>query len=59
MEADNKIDVVTTEQREKETATAATEEMTETVEIQAMQTETPAEDNNSNHGGVILPPDNS
>ena len=59
MEADRKMDVVTTEQREKETSTAATEATRETVEIQAMQTETPAEDNNSNHGGVILPPDNS
>ena len=59
MEADRKMDVVTTEQREKETATAATEATTETVGIQAMQTSTPAEDNNSYHGGVISPPDNS
>ena len=59
MEADKKMDVVTTERIEKETATAATEATTEIVGIQAMQTATPTEDNNSDHGGVISPPDNS
>ena len=59
MEADREMDVVTAEQREKETATVATEATTETVGIQAMQTATPAEENNSDHGGGISPPDNS
>ena len=59
MEAYRKMDVVTTERRGKETATAATEATTETVGIQAMQTATPAEDNNSDHGGSISPLDNS
>ena len=59
MEADRKIAVVTTEQRGKETATAATKATTETVVIQAIQTATPAEDTNSDHGGGISPPDNS
>ena len=59
MDAYRKMDVVTAEQREKETATVATEATTETVGIQAMQTVTQEEDNNSNNGGVISPPDNS
>ena len=59
MESDRKMAVVTTEQRVKETATAATEATAETVEIQEMQTATPWEDNNSDHGGGISPPDNS
>ena len=59
MEADRKMDVVTIEQRKKETATTATEATTEKVGIQAMQTATAAEDNNSNHEGVISPPENS
>ena len=59
MEADRKLNVVTTEQIGKENATAATEANTETVETQEMQKTTPAEDNNSNHGGGISPPDNS
>ena len=59
MEADSKMDVVTTEWREKETAMAATEATTETVGIQEMQAATPAEDNNSYHGGGISPPENS
>ena len=46
MEADKKMDVVATEEREKATATAGMEATTETVGIQAMQTATPAEDNN-------------
>ena len=58
MEADRKTAVVTTDQRGKETATAATEATTETVGIQAIQTSNPAEDNNSDHGGGISPPDN-
>ena len=58
-EEDRKMDVVTTEKREKETATSETEPTTETVGIQAMQTETLAADNNSDHGGIISPPDNS
>ena len=37
METDRKMDVVTTERREKETPTAATEANTETVETQEMQ----------------------
>ena len=53
MEADKKMDAVTTEEREKATATAGTEAATETVGIQATQTATPAEDNNSDHGGGI------
>ena len=53
MEADRKVDVVTTERIKKETATAATEATTEAVGIPAMQTATPAEDNNSDHGGGI------
>ena len=53
------MDVVTTEQGEKETTMAATEAKTETVGIQAMQTATPVENNNSNHGGVISPLDSS
>ena len=59
MDAYRKMDVVTAEQREKETATVATEATTETVGIQAMQTVTQEEDNNRNNGGVISPPDNS
>ena len=59
MEADRKMAVVTTERRGKETTTAATEATTETVGIQAMQTATPAEDNNSNHGDGISTQDNS
>ena len=45
--------------KKKETATTATEATTEKVGIQAMQTATAAEDNNSNHEGVISPPENS
>ena len=59
MEADRKMDVVTTERKENETATESTEATTETVGIQAIQTATQAEDNNSNHGGVISPLENS
>ena len=58
MEADRKTDVVTTERREKETATAATEATTETVGIQAIKTATPAEDKSSDYGVGISPPDN-
>ena len=58
MEADRKMDMVTTERRGKETAKAATEATMEKVGIQAMQTATPAEDNNNDHGGGISPPDN-
>ena len=53
MEADMKMDAVATEEREKATATVGTEATTETVGIQAMQTATPEEDSNSDHGGVI------
>ena len=53
------MDAVATEEREKSTATAGTEATTETVRIQATQTETPAEDSNIDHGGAISPPDNS
>ena len=49
MEADRKMDAVAIEEREKATATAGMEEMTETVRIQATQIETPAEVRNSNH----------
>ena len=59
MEADNKMAVVTIEQRGKETATAETEATTKIVGIQAIQTTTPAEDNISDHGGGISPQDNS
>ena len=59
MVADRKMDAVTTEQREKETETAATEATMETVGIQEMQTATPAEDNKIDYVGVISPPDNS
>ena len=58
MEADSKMAVVTTEQRGNETAMAAKEATTEIVGIQTLQKATPAEDNNSDHGGVISPPDN-
>ena len=51
--------VVTTEQRGKETATAATEATAEKFGIQAIQKATPVEDNSSDHGGGISPPDNS
>ena len=53
MEADSKMDVVTTEKIEKSTATVATEATTEKFGIQSIQTATPAEDNSINHGGVI------
>ena len=53
MGEDRKMYVVTTERRKKSTATAGREVTTETFGIQATQTVTPAEDNNSNHGGVI------
>ena len=59
MDVDRKIAAVTIERRRKETATAATEATTEKVGIQAMQTATPAEDNDSDHGGGISPPENS
>ena len=59
MEADKKMEVVTTERRGKETATAATEATMETFRIQAIQTATPVEDNSSDHGGGISTPDNS
>ena len=59
MEADRKMAVVTTYQRGKETATAATEATTKTVGIQEIQTATPAKDNNSDHRGGISPPENS
>ena len=59
MEADREMDVVTIERREKETATAATEATMETVGVQAIHTETPAEDNSSDRGGGISPLDNS
>ena len=47
------MEVITTDQREKATATAGTEATTETVGIQATQTATQAEDNNIDHEGVI------
>ena len=53
------MDVVTTEQGEKETTTVATDSTTETVGIQAMLTSTLTEDSSSNHRGVISPPENS
>ena len=59
MEADRKIAVVTIKRRGKETATAATETTAETVGIHAMQTATPAEDNSSDYGGGISPPEKS
>ena len=59
MEADREMDEVATEEKEKATATTGTEETTATVVIQATQTETPAEDINSDHGGAISPPNNS
>ena len=59
MDADREMDKVATEEKEKATATTGTEATTETVGIQATQTETPAEDINSNHGSAISPPDNS
>ena len=58
MEEDKKMDVVTTEQRGKETATTVTEATTETVGIQAIQTAPLVEDNSSDHGGGISPSDN-
>ena len=48
------MDAATTEEREKSTATAGTEATSETVGIQATQTATPAEDSNSDHGGVAV-----
>ena len=53
MDADRKMDAVATKEREKSTAMAGTDATTETVVIQAMQTATPEEDSNSDHGGVI------
>ena len=53
METDSKMYVVTTEQRENETATEATKATTVTVGIQKIQTATPVENKNSDHGGVI------
>ena len=58
MEADKKMDVVATEEREKATATAGTEATAETIGIQEKETTTLAEDRNSNHGCAISPPDN-
>ena len=58
MEAVREMDAAATEEREKATATAGTEATTETVEIQATQKTTPAEDSNSEHGGAISPQDN-
>ena len=59
METEKKMAVVTTEKRGKETATAAKEATAETFGIQAIQKATPAEENSSDHGGGISPPDNS
>ena len=59
MEAVREMDAVATEEIEKATATMGTETTTETVGIQATQKATPAEDNNSYHGGAISPPDSS
>ena len=59
MEADKKMEVVTTEPTGKETATEATEPTMDTFRIQAIQTATPAEDNSNDNGGGISPPDNS
>ena len=59
MQADREMDAVTTEEREKSTATAGMEATKETVGIQATQAATPEEDRNSDHGGAISPPGNS
>ena len=58
MEAVREMDAATTEVREKETTSAGIEATKETVGIQATQTNNPAEDINSDHGGAISPPDN-
>ena len=53
MEADREMDAVANEERKNANAKAGTDATTETVGLQATQTATPAEENNSDHGGGI------